>query len=120
MHVTRPVISHLENASDEHDEDLDKKGQFYSVQDMKEEVCTERPMLGKKPGKPKQHKFYFCAQCSYRTDRIYDMKRHTTYVHSKVKKFSCEMCGQKFKEAPTLFRHVKRNSCLVTNLGSNT
>ena len=34
-----------------------------------------------------------CQQCEYKTNQLYNWKRHVLGVHEKIKNFTCEICG---------------------------
>ena len=55
---------------------------------------------------PKNHK---CDRCEYAFDTKYKLERHKV-VHSNVKPFECDWCGQKFTQVGSMNKH-KKDSC---------
>ena len=49
-----------------------------------------------------------CDQCTFRTKRKFDLKRHVMQKHSLCKMtFPCEICGKEYRYKASLDRHVK-------------
>ncbi|CAM1305566.1 Uncharacterised protein g4105 [Pycnogonum litorale] len=75
---------------------------------------TSRPKLYKRHLKRHQVwgvgssvNFYECEECKYRTKRKEHFVRHMKNVHTNVRPFLCDLCGNAFKRADTLRHHVE-------------
>ncbi|KAJ8908398.1 hypothetical protein NDN08_005107 [Rhodosorus marinus] len=47
-----------------------------------------------------------CEHCSKEFKRKYDLRRHVTTVHEKVRKFACSMCDLRFLQRAHLTEHI--------------
>uniref|UniRef100_A0A7S0BI92 C2H2-type domain-containing protein n=1 Tax=Rhodosorus marinus TaxID=101924 RepID=A0A7S0BI92_9RHOD len=65
---------------------------------------------------PKDGSSLVCELCSKEFKRKYDLRRHITTVHEKVRKFGCNMCDLRFLQRAHLTEHI---SCVHERRKSN-
>ncbi|XP_046141149.1 zinc finger protein 675-like isoform X1 [Osmia bicornis bicornis] len=54
-----------------------------------------------------QPQLFYCTQCEYKNKNKYELKVHFARKHTKDFKFSCEICGKKFKVKGDLTNHIR-------------
>ena len=50
---------------------------------------------------------YHCIKCSYETTQREHFRRHVDAVHSNLRPFLCDVCGQRFKRHDALLHHTQ-------------
>ncbi|XP_039299129.1 oocyte zinc finger protein XlCOF6-like [Nilaparvata lugens] len=68
------------------------------------ETYIEPTVAGKKT------KLYSCADCSYKTTWIRNIKRHNMRKHTGEKPFSCELCDFKCSDSYALKQHIRTHT----------
>ncbi|XP_076389676.1 uncharacterized protein LOC100882515 isoform X1 [Megachile rotundata] len=54
-----------------------------------------------------QPQLFYCAQCDYKNKNKYELRVHVARKHTNDFKFSCEICGKKFKVKGDLTNHIR-------------
>ena len=56
---------------------------------------------------PKESDFKLCHMCPYKTPNKAALKKHIDIVHKKIRRFTCDQCGNQFIQKSQLTLHIK-------------